>query len=99
MSTHNICFRGEIRKIFTGYPPLSGPMVFLLAFIPLKGLFSYLAILHTAHILLYIQSYSGPQDSDPLRILIYHSRFFKIFLLLSLFAFFKYSYVKTTPDV
>ena len=26
MSTHNICFRGEIRKIFTGYPPLSRPM-------------------------------------------------------------------------
>ena len=26
MSTHNICFRGEIRKIITGYPPLSGPM-------------------------------------------------------------------------
>ena len=23
MSTHNICFRGEIRKIFTRYPPLS----------------------------------------------------------------------------
>ena len=23
---HNICFRGEIRKIFTGYPPLSRPM-------------------------------------------------------------------------
>ena len=27
MSTHNICFRGEIRKIYTGYPPLSRPMV------------------------------------------------------------------------
>ena len=26
MSTHNICFRGEIRKIFTGYPLLSRPM-------------------------------------------------------------------------
>ena len=26
MSTHNICFRGEIRKMFTGYPPLSRPM-------------------------------------------------------------------------
>ena len=26
MSTHNICFCGEIRKIFTGYPPLSRPM-------------------------------------------------------------------------
>ena len=26
MSTHNICFREEIRKIFTGYPPLSRPM-------------------------------------------------------------------------
>ena len=27
MSNHNICFRGEIRKIFTGYPPLSRPIV------------------------------------------------------------------------
>ena len=26
MSTHNICFCGEIRKIFTGYPLLSRPM-------------------------------------------------------------------------
>ena len=26
MSTHNICLCGEIRKIFSGYPPLSGPM-------------------------------------------------------------------------
>ena len=26
MSSHNICFRGEIRKIFTRYPPLSRPM-------------------------------------------------------------------------
>ena len=26
MSTNNICFCGEIRKIFTGYPPLSRPM-------------------------------------------------------------------------
>ena len=26
MNTHNICFHGEIRKIFTGYPPLSRPM-------------------------------------------------------------------------
>ena len=26
MSTHNICFRGEIRKIFTSYPLLSRPM-------------------------------------------------------------------------
>ena len=26
MSTHNICFRGEIRKIVTGYSPLSRPM-------------------------------------------------------------------------
>ena len=34
MSTHNICFHGEIRKIFTGYPPLSRPMncVLLLSF-------------------------------------------------------------------
>ena len=29
MSTHNICFRGEIRKIFTGYPPLSRPMLLM----------------------------------------------------------------------
>ena len=27
MSTHNICFRGEIRKILTGYPLLSRPVV------------------------------------------------------------------------
>ena len=26
MSTHNICFCGEIRKIFTLYPLLSRPM-------------------------------------------------------------------------
>ena len=26
MSTHNICFHAEIRKIFTGYPPISRPM-------------------------------------------------------------------------
>ena len=26
MSTHNICFRCEIRKLFTWYLPLSGPM-------------------------------------------------------------------------
>ena len=26
MSTHNICFHGEIRKILTWYPPLSRPM-------------------------------------------------------------------------
>ena len=26
MSTHNICFRGEIRKILCGYPLLSVPM-------------------------------------------------------------------------
>ena len=26
MSTHNICFHGEIRKIFTGYLPLSRPV-------------------------------------------------------------------------
>ena len=29
MSTHNICFCGEIGKIFTGYPPLSRPMITL----------------------------------------------------------------------
>ena len=29
MSTHNICFRGEIRKIFTGCPPLSRPIIFI----------------------------------------------------------------------
>ena len=27
MSTHNICFHGEIRKILTRYPLLSRPMV------------------------------------------------------------------------
>ena len=27
MSTHNICFHGEIRKIITGYPLLSRPMI------------------------------------------------------------------------
>ena len=27
MSTHNICFRGEIRKILCGYPLLSVAMV------------------------------------------------------------------------
>ena len=27
MSTHNICFCAEIRKIFTGHPPLSRPMI------------------------------------------------------------------------
>ena len=27
MTTHNICFRGEIRKILTRYPLLSRPMV------------------------------------------------------------------------
>ena len=26
MSTHNMCFRGEIRKVFTGYPLVSRPM-------------------------------------------------------------------------
>ena len=26
MSTHNICFHGEIKKILTRYSPLSGPM-------------------------------------------------------------------------
>ena len=26
MITHNVCFCGEIRKIFTGYPLLSRPM-------------------------------------------------------------------------
>ena len=26
MSTHNVCFCGEIRKIFPRYPPLSRPM-------------------------------------------------------------------------
>ena len=28
MSTHNICFHGELRKIFTRYPLLSRPMMF-----------------------------------------------------------------------
>ena len=31
MSTHNICFRGEIRKILCGYPLLSVAMVYLMA--------------------------------------------------------------------
>ena len=26
MSTHNMCFHGEIRKIFCGYPLLSGAL-------------------------------------------------------------------------
>ena len=26
MSTHNVCFGGELRKIFTGYTPLSRPV-------------------------------------------------------------------------
>ena len=30
MRNHNICFCGEIRKIFTGYPPLSRPMLNML---------------------------------------------------------------------
>ena len=29
MNTHNICFSGEIRKIFTGYPRLSRPMILI----------------------------------------------------------------------
>ena len=29
MSTHNICFRGEIRKILCGYTLLSVAMIFL----------------------------------------------------------------------
>ena len=33
ISTHNICFCGEIRKIFIGYPPLSRPMGALLQYI------------------------------------------------------------------
>ena len=27
MSTHNICFRGEIRTMLCGYPLLSVPMI------------------------------------------------------------------------
>ena len=30
MSTHNICFRGEIRKILCGYPLLSVAMMILM---------------------------------------------------------------------
>ena len=30
MSTHNICFSGEIRKIFTWYPLLSRPMLYFI---------------------------------------------------------------------
>ena len=33
MSTHNICFRGEIWKIFTRYPTLSRPMLFGLEYV------------------------------------------------------------------
>ena len=29
MSTHNICFRGEIRKVLCGYPLLSATMEYL----------------------------------------------------------------------
>ena len=29
MSTHNISFHGEIRKIFTGYPPLTRPIIYI----------------------------------------------------------------------
>ena len=29
MSTHNICFRGEIRKIFCGYPHFSGALKYV----------------------------------------------------------------------
>ena len=36
MSTHSICFRREIRKIFTGYPPLSRPMNHISMEIPKK---------------------------------------------------------------
>ena len=39
MSTHNICFRGDIRKIFTRYPPLSRPM-WLLWFSFIWGLYT-----------------------------------------------------------
>ena len=39
MSTHSICFSGEIRKIFTLYPLLSRPMhTFLNSLIVLKPL-------------------------------------------------------------
>ena len=34
MSTHNICFRGEIRKIICGYPLLSVAMPCVLKDIP-----------------------------------------------------------------
>ena len=33
MNTHNIRFRGEIRKIFTGYPPLTRSMMSVWCFI------------------------------------------------------------------
>ena len=39
MSTHNICFHGEIRKIFTGYPLLSRPMYMELGIWLYWGLF------------------------------------------------------------
>ena len=33
MSTHNICFRGEIRKILCGYPLLSVAMLIVKSFL------------------------------------------------------------------
>ena len=39
LSTHNICFCGEIRKIFTRYPPLSRPMYkYIIIFLIWRGM-------------------------------------------------------------
>ena len=45
MSTHNICYRGEIRKILCGYPLLSVAMIFLLVFFVLFELCHLLNLL------------------------------------------------------
>ena len=38
MSTHYICFRGEIRTILHGYPLLSGVVVILLFMLMIRGI-------------------------------------------------------------
>ena len=46
MSTHNICFHGEIRKILCGFPLLSGAMdicLFDLGLTSLSTFFSHIA--------------------------------------------------------
>ena len=39
MSTHNICFRGEIRKILCGYPLLSVAMCKTICSVPSARIF------------------------------------------------------------